>query len=269
MGNKECIAMVLAGGRGTRLGALTSCMAKSAIFYGGSHRIIDFTLSNCSHSGIDVVGVLTQYLSDELHCHIGDGSAWNMPGPGRGVFTLPSEKTGGAYRGTADAVYRNIDFIERFAPEYVCVLAGDHIYRMDYAEMLDVHKKNDADVTIASVPFSSLSTASGPASSSESRRYGIISADENGRIFGFEEKTEQKPERMGSDLAPMGVYIFTWKTLRRHLAADSRRGESRNDFARDVIPAMLSAGEKLHIFRFGGYWRDVGTVESLWESSMD
>jgi glucose-1-phosphate adenylyltransferase len=257
MKKKECIAMVLAGGRGARLGALTDCLAKPMLFYGGNHRIIDFTLTNCSRSGIDTVGVLTQYLSDGLHTYLGDGRAWNLSGLGKGLFTLPSDRDAGeeGYRGTADAVFRNIHFIDQADPLYLCVLSGDHIYKMDYAQMLDFHKKKGADATLAGVhvPWS------------QTDRYGVIHAEETGLVRGFEEK----PRQTRSNLASMGVYIFNWPVLRRQLLADSQRRGSRHDFGMDVIPAMLAAGEALYTYRFDGYWRDVGTVESLWEANMD
>ncbi|MDR1979713.1 MAG: glucose-1-phosphate adenylyltransferase [Synergistaceae bacterium] len=254
MEKRECIAMVLANG-GTAPDSSTNCLAKPAMFYGGSHRIIDFTLNNCSQSGIDVVGILPLGSSGGLGSYIGSGRAWNASGGSGGVFMLPSEKNEEDYRNAADAVYRNIDFIEEFSPEYVCILSGDHIYKMDYAKMLDVHKKNSSDATIAAAPVFF----------SGDRRREIIDVDEKGRILDFEER----PPKAGSDLASMGIYIFNWDVLRKYLIAGGKRGESPQDFGKDIVPAMLCAREKLYAYRFEGYWRDVGTVESLWESNMD
>jgi glucose-1-phosphate adenylyltransferase len=255
MKERECIAMVLANGRGAKLGALTSDSGKSAMIYGGSHRIIDFALNNCRDSGIDVVGVLPQYLNGGLDSYIGDGRMWNLSGQDGGIFMLPFPKNEKNYLCAVDAVYRNIGFIEQFSPEYVCILSGDHIYKMDYAEMLDAHKRNNADATVAVilVPFLGI------------HRYGVVDIDENGKIFDFAEK----PLNLKINFAPMGVYIFNWDILKKYLTAGDSHGRLLKDFGKDVLPTMLSAGERLYAYRFEGYWRDAETVENLWESNMD
>lgn len=254
----ECIAMLLAGGKGSRLGVLTKTRAKPAVPFGGKYRIIDFTLSNCINSGIDTVGVLTQYQPLELNEYIGNGQPWDLDRLQGGVQVLPPfERRRGAdwYKGTANAIYQNISFIERYNPEYVLVLSGDHIYKMDYAKMLAFHKSRQADCTISviEVPLHQAS------------RFGIMNTDEDDRITAFEEK----PQKPKSNKASMGVYIFTWKVLRRFLELDEKEKNSQNDFGKNIIPAMLSAGLRLYAYRFSGYWRDVGTIESLWESDMD
>jgi len=255
MRQKECVAMILAGGRGERLGALTGSAAKPMVYFGDKHRIIDFTLSNCTHSGMDTLGVLTQYRPMELHDYIDGGQTWHLNKNDGGVFLLPSSKSGGRYTGTANAVYRNISFIERFHPEFVLILSGDHIYKMDYRKMLDFHKKTDADATIATVGVPM----------KDASRFGIMKTAENGLITEFAEK----PRGPKSNLASMGIYIFKWRRLKKFLCADDDNARSQNDFGRNIIPMMLSAGEKLYAYKFDGYWRDVGTVQSLWESNMD
>jgi glucose-1-phosphate adenylyltransferase len=244
--------MILAGGRGERLGSLTNGVAKPLVFYGGNYRIIDFTLSNCYHSGIGDIGILTQHLSTGLHAYIEDGSAWNLSNR---ICVLPAERKSAKYVGTADAVYRNLDYIERLSPKHVLILSCDHIYKMNYNDLLKFHNSSDADMTIASVdiPFS------------ETSGYGIISADGDGRVTGFQEK----PKETRSTLASMGVYVFKWETLRKHIIADHYERESANDFGHDLIPMLLTTHKGVFTYRFYGYWRDVGTVESLWKSNMD
>ena len=258
MRNCECVAMILAGGQGSRLGALTSKIAKPAVPFGGKYRIIDFPLSNCANSGITTVGVLTQYQPLELNTYIGSGQPWDMDRLNGGVFVLPPfvrGKKGEWYKGTANAIYQNIQFLEQFSPENVLVLSGDHIYKMDYRLMLNFHKENKADATIAvfNVPLS------------EAGRYGIMAADAQGRIREFMEK----PEKPASTLASMGVYIFSSEVLKRYLEQDEGRADSSNDFGKDVIPSMLNDGRRLFAYSFKGYWKDVGTVKSLWEANMD
>ena len=256
---KECVAMILAGGQGSRLGVLTRYRAKPAVPYGGKYRIIDFPLSNCANSGIDVVGVLTQYEPFVLNSYIGNGAPWDLNTNNGGAYCLsPSTHmgdTGNWYLGTADAIYQNIRFIERFAPEYVVILSGDHIYKMDYSDMVRFHKENGADATIAvmPVPFE------------EASRFGILATDEANRVTDFVEKPKNPP----SNLASMGIYVFSWEKVRRYLEADAADEKSSHDFGKDVIPAMLGAGERLFAYRFEGYWRDVGTIDSLWEANMD
>jgi len=255
---KEWIAMLLAGGQGSRLGVLTKNMAKPAVPFGGKYRIIDFTLSNCVNSGIDTVGVLTQYQPLELNEYIGNGSAWDLDRMYGGVHILPpyQHSEGGKwYKGTANAVYQNLTFVERYDPDYVIVLSGDHIYKMNYEKMLQQHKKNNADCTIAVLNVDL----------SEASRFGIMNADENGKIFEFEEK----PRHPKSTLASMGVYIFSCDKLKKYLRADERDKTSDNDFGKNIIPAMLKAGENIYAYRFEGYWKDVGTVKSLWQANMD
>lgn len=255
---KEWIAMLLAGGQGSRLFALTKNLAKPAVPYGGKYRIIDFTLSNCVNSGIDTVGVLTQYQPLELNEYIGNGQPWDLDRMNGGVHILPPyQKSSGSdwYTGTANAIYQNIRFVDRYQPEYVAILSGDHIYRMDYSKMLRYHKEKNADCTIAvlEVPRE------------EASRFGIMTADETGRITEFEEK----PREPKSTLASMGVYIFTWAALRNQLIEDEAERLSSHDFGKDIIPAMLSGGAGLYAYRFDGYWKDAGTIDSLWEANMD
>ena len=255
---QECVAMLLAGGQGSRLYALTRKIAKPAVPYGGKYRIIDFPLSNCVNSGIDTVGVLTQYQPLELNDYIGSGQPWDLDRMNAGVHVLPPyQRNQGAdwYKGTANAIYQNIDFIERYNPEYVLVLSGDHIYKMDYSKMLADHKKNGADCTIAvlDVPLE------------EASRFGILNTNPDGSIYEFDEK----PAVPKSTLASMGIYIFTWEKLRKYLIADEEDPNSSNDFGKNVLPAMLDAGERMFAWRFEGYWKDVGTIDSLWEANMD
>jgi glucose-1-phosphate adenylyltransferase len=258
MKKKQCIAMLLAGGQGSRLGILTKRMAKPALPYGGKYRIIDFPISNCSNSGIDVIGVLTQYQPLELNAYIGSGSPWDLDLTNGGIFVLPpyvKNKGGEWYKGTANAIYQNMGFIEQFHPDYVLVLSGDHIYKMNYNAMLVAHVQKEADVTIAvlEVPWK------------ETNRFGIMDTDEHGRILRFEEK----PKQSKSNKASMGVYIFTWSKLRQYLERDSADPKSSNDFGKNIIPLMLNESQALYAYAFNGYWKDVGTIESLWESNMD
>ena len=254
----ECLAMLLAGGQGSRLGILTRNIAKPAVPYGGKYRIIDFPLSNCVNSGIYTVGVLTQYQPLELNDYIGNGQPWDLDRVGGGVHVLsPYQQIEGTewYKGTANAIYQNINFIDRYDPEYVAVLSGDHIYKMDYSEMLAYHKKKNAACTIASieVPWE------------EASRFGLMFTDPDGAITAFEEK----PKVPRSNMASMGVYMFTWKKLRAYLIADENDPASSNDFGKNVIPAMHGAGERMYAFPFSGYWKDVGTIDSLWEANLD
>ncbi len=256
---KKCIAMLLAGGQGSRLYALTVSTAKPDMPFGGKYRIIDFPLSNCANSGIDTVGVLTQYQPLQLNRYIGSGQAWDLDGVSGGVYILPpyqsmNEKNSW-FSGTANAIYQNIGFIELYDPEYVLILSGDHIYKMDYGQMLDEHIAKGADCTIAClrVPLS------------DATRFGIM----NPGADGFVEQFEEKPKHPKSDLASMGIYIFTWKKLRQYLISDEENPSSDKDFGKNVIPAMLSAGEKIWPYPFSGYWRDVGTITSLWDANMD
>ncbi len=254
----ECLAMLLAGGQGSRLGVLTKNVAKPAVPYGGKYRIIDFPLSNCINSGIDTVGVLTQYQPLELNDYIGNGQAWDLDRANGGVHILsPYQQIQGTdwYRGTANAIYQNINFIDRYNPEYVAVLSGDHIYKMDYAKMLKYHKEKGAACTIAmlEVPWE------------EASRFGLMFVDDDGKITAFEEK----PKNPKSNKASMGVYMFTWSKLREYLIADEAKEGSSNDFGKDVIPAMHNAGEVMVAFPFDGYWKDVGTIDSLWEANLD
>ena len=255
---KECIAMLLAGGQGSRLHVLTERMAKPAVPFGGKLRIIDFPLSNCANSGIDTVGVLTQYRPLELNRYIGSGQPWELDRLDGGVHILPpyqSADGGTWYKGTANAIYQNMGFVDLYEPDYVAVLSGDHIYKMDYAAMLRHHKDCGAVCTISvmEVPWH------------EASRFGIMEVDGEDTVTRFEEK----PEKPGSNLASMGIYIFTWQTLRRYLIADEADPDSANDFGKNLIPAMLAAGEKLSAYRFDGYWKDVGTLDSLWDANMD
>ena len=251
--------MLLAGGQGSRLKALTSKVAKPAVPFGGKYRIIDFPLSNCINSGIDTVGVLTQYKPLELNAYIGNGQPWDLDRSDGGVHVLPpyvqEDEKGTWYKGTANAIYQNIGFLEQYDPEYVLILSGDHIYKMDYSQMLDHHKATKAACTISvmEVPMEDAS------------RFGIMNVDENDKIFEFEEK----PKQPKSNLASMGIYIFTWSKLREYLIADEADEKSSNDFGKNIIPAMLGAGEIMTAYRFKGYWRDVGTIDSLWDANMD
>lgn len=251
--------MILAGGRGSRLHELTKKVAKPAVYYGGKYRIVDFPLSNCANSGIDVVGVLTQYESVQLNSYVAQGGRWGLDTNESGVFVLPPrEKADEAldvYRGTADAISQNIDFIDNYDPDYLLILSGDHIYKMDYSRMLDFHKENKADATIAVIPVPM----------KEASRFGIMNTDGNGHIVEFEEK----PANPKSNLASMGIYIFSWKTLRRLLVADMKSNESSHDFGKDIIPTLLGEGKTLMAYEFQGYWKDVGTIDSLWEANMD
>ena len=255
---KTCVAMLLAGGQGSRLGILTKKVAKPAVPYGGKYRIIDFPLSNCTNSGIDTVGVLTQYQPLELNAYIGSGAPWDLDISNGGVFVLPpyqKGKSGEWYRGTANAIYQNIAFIEQYNPDYVLILSGDHIYKMDYNAMLNYHIRHGADATIAvrEVPWE------------EAPRFGIMNTDSDDRIIEFEEK----PKNPKSNKASMGVYIFTWEKLRHYLENDEADKKSNNDFGKNIIPNMLNDKQVLVAYSFNGYWKDVGTIESLWEANMD
>ena len=255
---KEMVAMLLAGGQGSRLYVLTQQTAKPAIPFGGKYRIIDFPLSNCTNSGIDTVGVLTQYQPLELNTYIGNGQPWDLDRMHCGVRILPPYATasgGDWYKGTANAIYQNINFIEQYNPEYVLVLSGDHIYKMDYNAMLRYHKEKGAAATIASLNVSL----------EEASRFGIMNADADNVIYEFEEK----PAHPKSTNASMGIYIFTWKTLKKFLTEDEADPNSSNDFGKNILPAMLAAGEKMVVWPFDGYWKDVGTIESFWEANMD
>ena len=258
MSKKECLAMLLAGGQGSRLGALTSKVAKPAVSFGGKFRIIDFALSNCANSGISTVGVLTQYRPYLLHSYVGSGSAWDLDELGGGISILPpfATQSGGAwYAGTADAVTQNIGYIEQNKPDYVIILSGDQLYRMDYGEMLACHKDNNADLTIAVMPVPW----------EEASRFGIMSVDDEGRITKFAEK----PAEPESNLASMGIYIFTTDLLLETLREDAKNPESSHDFGKDIIPTLLDDGKRLFTYRFEGFWRDVGTIASYHETSMD
>ena len=257
--SKEIVAMILAGGRGTRLEALTAKVAKPAVYFGGKYRIIDFPLSNCANSGIDVVGVLTQYESVLLGTYVGAGSKWGLDGNNSLAAILPARERGevGAtwYAGTADAIYQNISFLDQYDPEYVLILSGDHIYKMDYADMLAAHKAKGADLTVAVLNVSL----------KEASRFGIMNTNKDGSIYEFEEK----PEKPKSTLASMGIYIFTYKELRKYLIEDAKDENSKHDFGMNIIPAMLNDKKKLYAYEFEGYWKDVGTGESLWQANMD
>ena len=259
MKQNNMLAMILAGGRGSRLHELTNKVAKPAVSYGGKYRIVDFPLSNCANSGVDIVGVLTQYESVLLNSYVAAGGRWGLDARESGVFVLPPREKADAdldvYRGTADAISQNIDFIDKYSPEYLLVLSGDHIYKMDYDKMLDYHKEMNADATIAviEVPMK------------EASRFGIMNTDGAGRIVEFEEK----PEHPKSNLASMGIYIFNWKLLRRILLADMKNPDSHHDFGKDVIPCLLNDNKTLAAYKFKGYWKDVGTIDSLWEANMD
>lgn len=259
MKQNNMLAMILAGGRGTRLHELTSKVAKPAVSYGGKYKIIDFPISNCANSGIDVVGVLTQYESIQLNSYVAAGRRWGLDARDSGVFVLPPREKADVnldvYRGTADAISQNIDFIDSYSPEYLLILSGDHIYKMNYAKMLAYHKECNADATIAviEVPMK------------EASRFGIMNTDENGKIVEFQEK----PAEPKSNLASMGIYIFDWKLLRKMLTADLKDPNSSHDFGKDIIPALLNDGKNLYAYKFKGYWKDVGTIDSLWEANMD
>lgn len=259
MKQNNMLAMILAGGRGSRLHELTNKVAKPAVSYGGKYRIVDFPLSNCANSGVDIVGVLTQYESVLLNSYVAAGGRWGLDARESGVFVLPPREKADAdldvYRGTADAISQNIDFIDKYSPEYLLVLSGDHIYKMDYDKMLDYHKEMNADATIAviEVPMK------------EASRFGIMNTDGDGRIVEFEEK----PEHPKSNLASMGIYIFNWKLLRKILLADMKNPDSHHDFGKDVIPCLLNDKKTLAAYKFKGYWKDVGTIDSLWEANMD
>ena len=259
MKQNNMLAMILAGGRGSRLHELTNRVAKPAVSYGGKYRIVDFPLSNCANSGVDIVVVLTQYESVLLNSYVAAGGRWGLDARESGVFVLPPREKADAdldvYRGTADAISQNIDFIDKYSPEYLLVLSGDHIYKMDYDKMLDYHKEMNADATIAviEVPMK------------EASRFGIMNTDGAGRIVEFEEK----PEHPKSNLASMGIYIFNWKLLRKMLLADMKDPDSHHDFGKDIIPQLLNDNKTLAAYKFKGYWKDVGTIDSLWEANMD
>lgn len=259
MKHNNMLAMILAGGRGSRLHELTNKVAKPAVSYGGKYRIVDFPLSNCANSGIDVVGVLTQYESILLNSYVAAGRRWGLDAKESGVYVLPPREKADTnldvYRGTADAISQNIDFIDTYDPEYVLILSGDHIYKMNYAKMLEEHKAHNADATIAviQVPMK------------EASRFGIMNANEERQIIEFEEK----PEKPKSNLASMGIYIFNWKLLRKMLVADMKDTDSSHDFGKDIIPTLLNDGKYLYAYKFKGYWKDVGTIDSLWEANMD
>ena len=258
MGKNEMVAMILAGGQGSRLGVLTKKLAKPAVPFGGKYRIIDFPLSNCSNSGIYTVGVLTQYKPLELNAHIGIGEAWDLDRTQGGVSILPpyqEEKGGEWYKGTANAIYQNIEFVDRYDPEYILILSGDHIYKMDYTKMLDFHKERQAEATIAviEVPMD------------EASRFGIMNTREDLSVYEFEEK----PKNPKNNLASMGIYIFNWKTLKKYLREDEADKTSKNDFGMNIIPSMLGDGNRMVAYPFKGYWKDVGTIDSLWEANMD
>lgn len=255
---KEVVAMLLAGGQGSRLGVLTKKLAKPAVPFGGKYRIIDFPLSNCTNSGIEAVGVLTQYQPLVLNEYVGNGQPWDLDGLNNGVTCLqPYESKEGSdwYSGTANAIYQNIDFVDRYDPEYVVVLSGDHIYKMNYADMIRYHRKNNAACTIAviDVPLE------------EASRFGILNTNEDGSIYEFDEK----PAVPKSTNASMGIYVFNWKVMKKYLIDDEANVDSSHDFGKDVLPAMLNAGERMMAYPFEGYWKDVGTIDSLWEANMD
>ena len=259
MKQDNILAMILAGGRGTRLHELTNKVAKPAVSYGGKYKIIDFPISNCANSGIDVVGVLTQYESILLNSYVAAGRRWGLDAKNSGVYVLPPREKADAnldvYRGTADAISQNIDFVDTFSPDYLLILSGDHIYKMNYAKMLQYHKECGADATIAviEVPMK------------EASRFGIMNTDESGRIVEFQEK----PAEPKSNLASMGIYIFDWKLLRKMLTSDMKNPDSSHDFGKDIIPTLLKEGKNLYAYKFKGYWKDVGTIDSLWEANMD
>ena len=258
MQQQECVAMLLAGGQGSRLGALTKNIAKPAVAFGGKYRIIDFSLSNCTNSNINTVGVLTQYKPLLLNSYIGTGAAWDLDDAYGGVFVLPpyATETGGQwYRGTADAVFRNMDFIDSYHPEYVLIISGDHLYKMDYSRMLDFHKQSGADLTISVMEVAW----------EEASRFGILTADETGKISRFTEK----PKEPDSNLASMGIYIFNWPVLREALLKDEADPDSDHDFGKNVIPFLLKENKKLYAYTFTGYWKDVGTIDSYYQTNME
>ncbi|HBD64191.1 MAG TPA: glucose-1-phosphate adenylyltransferase [Clostridiales bacterium] len=258
LAKKECVVMLLAGGQGSRLGELTKKIAKPSVPFGGKYRIIDFPLSNCVNSGLDTIGVLTQYQPLVLNSYIGDGKSWDLDRMNGGIQILPPyQRVGDSewYSGTANAIYQNIDFIDMYDPEYVLILSGDHIYKMDYSLMINYHKEKNADCTISviDVPLK------------EASRFGILSSDGDGRIVNFEEK----PKKPKSTNASMGIYVFNWNKLKEYLEIDDKNHGSTKDFGKDVIPLMLNKGEKLYSYEFKGYWKDVGTIDSLWQANMD
>lgn len=255
---KECVVMLLAGGQGSRLGALTKKIAKPSVPFGGKYRIIDFPLSNCVNSGLDTIGVLTQYQPLLLNSYIGDGKSWDLDRMYGGIQILPPyQRVGDSewYSGTANAIYQNIDYIDQYDPEYVLVLSGDHIYKMDYSLMIKYHKEKNADCTISvlDVPLE------------EASRFGILSSDDDGKIIDFEEK----PKNPKSTKASMGIYVFNWNKLKEYLEIDDKSPKSSKDFGKDVIPLMLKSNEKIYSYEFKGYWKDVGTIDSLWQANMD
>lgn len=258
MRSKECIAMILAGGQGNRLGILTKTLAKPAVPFGGKYRIIDFTLSNCTNSGIDTVGVLTQYRPLKLNAYIGTGQPWDLDRQSGGVYVLPPFEKGKKrewYKGTANAIYQNIEFVEQYNPKYVLILSGDHIYKMDYSKMIKHHKKMNADATIAviDVPWE------------EASRFGIMNTYEDGKVYEFDEK----PKNPKNNKASMGVYVFNWELLKKYLLTDDKDNKSSHDFGKNIIPKMLLNGQNIFAYPFEGYWKDVGTIQSLWEANMD
>lgn len=254
---KECIAMILAGGQGNRLGALTAKDAKPSVMFGGKYRIIDFTLSNCSNSGIDTIGILTQYQPLTLNEYIGNGQPWDLDSQFGGIQILPpyQSKSSDWYKGTANAIFQNLNFIDKYSPDYVLILSGDHIYKMNYSDMLRQHIKSGAVCTIAVKDVNMR----------EAQRFGIMTYDDNLKITNFEEK----PENPKSVSASMGIYIFSTEILKKYLEMDEKNPDSSNDFGKNIIPLMLSSGEDLYAYRYEGYWKDVGTIESLWEANMD
>ena len=255
---KKCVAMLLAGGQGSRLGVLTGKIANPAVPYGGKYRIIDFPLSNCTNSGIDTVGILTQYKPLELNDYVGSGKPWDLDRQNGGVHILPpyqGQKGGDWYKGTANAIYQNIEFIERYNPEYVLILSGDHIYKMDYSKMIEQHEVTGAACTISVLEVSL----------EEASRFGIMNTNRDGSIYEFEEK----PKNPKSQLASMGIYVFSWEKLKKYLIEDNNNPDSDNDFGKNVIPLMLANNELMMVYRFNDYWKDVGTVDSLWEANLD